>query len=59
MYEMTPAVSVVSFVSLITGLFQGVRAGFLHLVQEGACYFLLIRSSVTNLLCTFLATVYR
>lgn len=59
MYKMTPAAFVVSFMALIAGLFQGVRAHFLHLVQEGAHYSLLIRSSVTNLLCTFPATVYR
>lgn len=58
-YEMALAAIVVSFMALITGLFQGVGARFLHLVQEGAHYSLLIRSSVTNLLCTFPATVYR
>lgn len=54
-----PAVLVVSLPALIAGLFQGVRAHFPHLVREGAHYSLLIRSSVTNLLCTFPASVYR
>lgn len=59
MYKMTPATFMVCFMALITRHFQGVRAHFLYLLQEGAHYSLLIRSSVTNLLCTFPATVYR